>query len=63
MKGLKAAFHRTRTPNCPGSLGDRDTLQIVRSEVLNIEQIAQQFAGAFSNNDRVRGSNALQACR
>ena len=46
---------------CPPRSGD--TLEVVRSQVLKLEHIAQELPRALRNDHAVRLRNALQACR
>ena len=64
MQCLEAAFHRSSVAAPPKLAPDRrDALEVLCSEVLKLEQIAEQLAGALGNDDAVRLGNALQACR
>ena len=47
----------------PGSHRPRDTLEVLCSKVLKLEQIAHELPSALRNHDAVRLCNALQACR
>jgi hypothetical protein len=39
----------------------RDALEVLRSEVLKLKQIADELSGTFGNHSAVRLRNALQA--
>src|SRR5262249_32894691 len=63
VQSLKATFHRTRSQCCPGTHTSSDALEVLCSEVVELEQIANEPSGAFGNHDAVWLCNALQACR
>ena len=63
MHSLETAFRRTRPQRRPGSHRPRNTLEVLCSEVLKLEQIAHELSRTFGNHDAVRLCNALQACR
>jgi hypothetical protein len=53
----------TRSQYRPSSLGPGDALQVFAPKVLNLEQIAEQFARTLGDNDHIRLGDALQAYR
>jgi hypothetical protein len=59
VESLEAALRRTRPQRCPGSNRRRNAFEFLRPKVFKLEQIAEQFSGAFANDDHVRLSNAL----
>jgi hypothetical protein len=63
MEGLEAAFHRRRSKGDPGSHGPRYAFEVLCSEVVKLEQIADELPGALRNDHAVRLCNSLQACR
>ena len=48
---LEAAFRRTRPQHRPGPRGSGDALEVLCSEVLKLEQIAQELSRAFGDDD------------
>jgi hypothetical protein len=48
---------------CPGVRWPCDALKVLWSEVLKLEQIAEQFSRALGDDDRVRFGNPLQSRR
>ena len=60
---LEAAFRRTRPQRRPGSHRPGDTLEVLRPEVLELEQIAEELPGAFGDDHRVRLGDPLQTRR
>ena len=63
MQRLEAAFRRTRPQRRPGPHRPGDALEVLGPEVLKLEQIAEEFSRALSDDDRVRLGNPLQARR
>ena len=63
MQGLETAFRRTRPQRRAGPHRPGDTLEVLRSEVLKLEQIAEKPARALGYDDCVRLGDALQARR
>ena len=63
MESVEAALDRRGPQRRPGSHRPRDTLEVLSSEVLKLEQIANEPSGSFGNHDPVWLCNALQACR
>ena len=63
MQGLKAAFHGTRPQRGPGPRRPGDTLEVLGSEVLELEEIAEQLSRAVGDHDHVRLGQRLQARR
>ena len=61
MQRFEPAFHRTCAQYRPGVHRPGDALEVLCPKVLKLEQIAEQFAGAFCDDDRVRFGNPLQA--
>ena len=62
MESIEAAFNRSLSQGHPGSHRPSNALEVLCSEVLKLEQIAQELSGALGNDDAVRLCNALQAC-
>ena len=60
---LEAALHRACAQRRPSPHRSGDALEVLGSEVLKVEQIAQEFARALSDDDGVRLGNPLQARR
>ena len=50
VQRLEAAFHRARPQRSPGSHRPSDALEVLCSEVLKLEQIAEQFSCALGAN-------------
>ena len=63
MQRLEAAFHRTRPQRRPGPHRPGDTLEVLRAEVLELEQIAEKLSRALSDDHRVRLGDPLQTRR
>ena len=63
VERLEAAFHRARSQRRPGSHRPRDTLEVLCSEVLKLEQIAEKPSCALGDDDHVRLSDPLQTGR
>ena len=59
VQRLEAAFDRTRPQRRPRSHRPGDALEVLGSEVLKLEQIAQQFSRALGDDDPVRLGDAL----
>ena len=59
VESFEAAFRRTRSQRRPGSHRSSDTLEVLGSEVLKLEQITEQFSRAFRNHYAVRLCDAL----
>ena len=60
---LEAAFRRTSPQRRPGSHRPGDTLEVLRPEVLKLEQIAKELPRSFSDDHHVRLGNPLQTRR
>jgi hypothetical protein len=63
VESLEAAFHRSLSQGGPGSHRPCNALEVLCSEVLKLEQIAEQFSRAFGNHYAVRLCDTLQARR
>ena len=63
VQRLEAAFHRTRPQRRPGPHRPGDALEVLRPEVLKLEQIAEKPSRALGDDDPVRLGDALQARR
>ena len=63
VQRLEAAFNRAWPQRRPGPHRPGDALEVLGPEVLQLEQIAEQFSRALGDDDGVRLGNALQACR
>ena len=63
VQRLEAAFRRTRPQRRPGPRRPGDALEVLRPEVLKLEQIAEQLARALGDDDHVRLGDRLQARR
>ena len=63
VESLEAAFDRSRSQCRPSSHRPCDALEVLRSKVLKLEQIAHELPSALRNDDAVRLRNALQARR
>ena len=63
MQRFEAAFRRTRPQRRPGSRRQGDALEVPGPEVLQLEQIAEQFSRALGDDDRVRFGDRLQPRR
>ena len=63
VQRLEAAFRGTRPQRRPGPRRPGDALEVLRPEVLKLEQIAEQPARALGDDDRVRLGDRLQARR
>ena len=63
MQRLEAAFRGTRPQRRPGPRRPGDALEVLRPEVLKLEQIAEQPARALGDDDHVRLGDRLQPRR
>src|SRR6516164_5447976 len=63
MQCLEAAFDRSWSQRRRSKHRSRDALEVLCTEVLKLKQIADELAGALSNDNAVRLCNTLQACR
>ena len=63
MQRLEPALHRTRPQRRPGARRPGDALEVLWSEVLQFEQIAEKFSRGLGNDHHVRLGDPLQACR
>ena len=63
MQRLEAAFHRTRPQRRPGPHRPGDALEVLRPEVLQLEQIAEKSSRALGDDHHVRLGDPLQARR
>ena len=61
MQCLEAAFRRIRPQRRPGSHRSGDTLEVLCSEVLKLEQIAEELSRTFGNDHAAWLCNAFQA--
>ena len=62
VQRLKAALNRAWPHRSPRSHQLSDALEVLGSQVLQLEQIAEQFSCALGDDDRVRLGDALQSC-
>src|SRR5580700_9164955 len=63
MERVEAAFDGSRSQRRPRSHWSGDTLEVLGSKVLKLEQIVHELPSALSNDHAVRLRNALQASR
>ena len=63
VQRLEAAFRGTRPQRRPGPRRPGDALEVLRPEVLKLEQIAEQPARALGDDDHVRFGDRLQPRR
>ena len=63
VQRLEAAFHRTRPQRRPDAYRAGDALEVLGSEVLQLEQIAEQPSRALADDHHVRLCDPLQARR
>src|SRR5271154_278761 len=63
VQGFKAAFDGTRPQRGPGPRRPGDALEILRSEIPEFEEIAEQLSRAVGDHDHVRLGQRLQARR
>src|SRR5271166_4830181 len=63
MERLEAALDQTRPQGSPGPRGPGDALEVLRAEVLQLEEIAEQAPRAFGDDHHVRLGDALKTGR
>ena len=63
VQGLETTFRRTHPQRRPSPHWPGDALEVLRSEVLRLEQIAEKFSRGLGDDDHVRLGEPLQACR
>jgi hypothetical protein len=62
MESIEAAFHRCPSQGRPNTHRPRNALEVLCSEVLKVEEIANELSRTFGNHHSVWLRNALQAC-
>src|ERR1700733_11481580 len=60
MQSVKAALNRTWSQRCPCAHGSFDALEVLRSKVLNFEQVTQELPSVLGNDHLVWVRNPLQ---
>ena len=63
MQGVEAAFHRAEAQRRPGPCRLGDAFELLRSEIAQIEKIADKPSRAFGDDHHVGFGDALQARR
>ena len=63
MQSLESARHRTRSQRRPGLYWFGDALEVLSPEIRNLEQVADELAGACRNQNSVGPGDPFQgAC-
>ncbi len=60
MQRLKAAFHRAWSQSHPSAHRNYNSIEALRPQILEFEQIAEKLSGAFGDDNGVRLGDTLE---